>query len=506
MKTDPLSLSNRLQKQETRIHQEQELQSSKLATLEIQKIAQAGKTDHIPRASLALFMAYEKEAARSSSIPLDILPGIYGEFAQEVVNVHKSPENYLVGGILAAISTAIGANLKIKSARMQTSANLWLMLVGDSGTGKSPLLDICLKPIHEQHMRLDTAFRKLVKMQKDYPEQFKAKPIRRAVLTKGGSIEGMMKTMESAKRGLLMHKDELSSLLKFNKYSSGHGDEKEMYLSLWGRQDLYLERRKEADNYNLVEPFLTIVGNIPTKVARTEFDKVGIWDGFLWRFLPCIYTEHRQRVVGYDSQELETKDKYQAAILEIFDWYEHLNPIKVNEETDQEYIETKVLRLTKDADHLYTDWINYCAFRQYNSETSSTREIIGKIEQQCLRLALVLHVAEQGPASETDQVEIGTIRQAIRLCEYFLQACQAMVQEILKQEIVTKAYEIQDISPKYIELYKMLPEISFSRSQAQDINKELGILSRASLDRFLGNTDYFKPTGKRGEYIKLRTI
>ena len=82
--------------------------------------------------------AFEKLAETNKNVSFYLLPGIYRQYAEEVKSVLNLPDNYIFGCIIGAISTAIGNSINIRSNGYYNTSTLYLLLVGGSGSGKSP--------------------------------------------------------------------------------------------------------------------------------------------------------------------------------------------------------------------------------------------------------------------------------------------------------------------------------------------------------------------------------
>jgi hypothetical protein len=86
----------------------------------------------------------------SEPFPLDSLGMIPGTFSEETARVAMVPESLAGASVLGVLSVSIGASLRIETySKKTTGANLFIMPIASSGTGKDSALNLVAEPLNE---------------------------------------------------------------------------------------------------------------------------------------------------------------------------------------------------------------------------------------------------------------------------------------------------------------------------------------------------------------------
>lgn len=222
--------------------------------------------------------------------PLEALPAQAAEYADQLVR-GGLPLEYVGPSILAALSTAVGGRVKLEVAdgMWPERAVVWVALVGQSGTVKSPAIAYVLraiedleKPASERYQRDLAAWRDLPKPQRDRTP----KPVRSRLLVGDSTIEALAKILEHNPGGLLLRADELSGLVKgLGQYKKNGGADRSHLLSIWSSSPLSMDRI-EGETY-VHCPVVSILGGIqPARLALLDGD-----DGLAARWLYSAYPD-----------------------------------------------------------------------------------------------------------------------------------------------------------------------------------------------------------------------
>ena len=115
---------------------------------------------------------YLKLAQRNENpFPIEIFSKELQEIIFETASVYGFNIDYLGAGILTASSAAIGKSyqLKVKSGWV-VKANLFTVIVGRPGDGKTPALNFCFRPISSED---DQYFSEYDKLMDEYEKKLK---------------------------------------------------------------------------------------------------------------------------------------------------------------------------------------------------------------------------------------------------------------------------------------------------------------------------------------------
>ena len=459
-------------------------------------------SDYISPANQALFKIFEQNAQRSLDIPLDLFPKAFKEYGKELKFVLNIPNNFVVGGILAALSGAIGNSVKIWTSDFSNTASLYIILVGGSGSGKTPAMEKLLKPLDEIEGNLTFEYKLQFanwKKNKDTEGiQPGTKPVKESIKITGGNMEGVLNRLSNSPKGLVIESDELAGFINtLNQYRKG--DDLQNYIKIWSNRPVDTARKSDEDGYKIDKPFITIIGGIQPGVFKKILATIGSDDGFLWRCLPCVNTQ--DKLPYYTGKSLD-KNIEQNYINKVVDIYEslHRDTLIRNLKLDILEVNQFGILLSAEANLAYNDYCNYCRKRENETPNEQIREILGKIKIYCLRFALIFHIAEKGTdLKKYNEVETNTIYKAIEVSEYFFEAMQQNFDIVSGEN-----KKIIGIDRKYLDLYNSLPTLEFKRVAAIEEAKRFNIGSRMCCN-FLKNTDYFKRTSY-GKYLKILEV
>ncbi|MCB1204580.1 MAG: DUF3987 domain-containing protein [Verrucomicrobiae bacterium] len=100
--------------------------------------------------------SFDPEPIRATPFPTGALPPVCAEVVREISRVAMVPESLAAACVIGVVSAAIGAGLRIRNYRGTTGANLFLMPIAASGTGKDSALNLAAKPLFDlESERLD---------------------------------------------------------------------------------------------------------------------------------------------------------------------------------------------------------------------------------------------------------------------------------------------------------------------------------------------------------------
>ena len=169
--------------------------------------------------------------------PLEVFPQEIRQLLKQAATAFKNaPIEVPLVGLLSLLSGSIGRSRTIEvKCSWQESGNLCIVLVGDSGIGKSHCFKAMLKPIWDEDLNrkeqwegeLSRFNAEVENHAKDKGEKSEpqAKPIRRQYIIEDTTIEAIGKISSENPRGLLWMADELAGLLgSLDRYSSGRND------------------------------------------------------------------------------------------------------------------------------------------------------------------------------------------------------------------------------------------------------------------------------------------
>ena len=147
-------------------------------------------------------------------------------------------------------------------------AVLWGVLVGDSGTLKSPSIDMAVKYVRKRQAASVEFYRRAIEQYErdvakskhggqkkgDLRRRSSSEPICERFACSDVTVEGLAVLLADTWRGLLLIRDELAGWVgSFDQYKSGHGSDTAHWLTIHGARDLLVDR-KNGDQEDDLRP------------------------------------------------------------------------------------------------------------------------------------------------------------------------------------------------------------------------------------------------------------
>lgn len=419
-----------------------------------------------------------------SKFPFDIFPDAIQLFIKRQVIQHE----YLAGGILAAVSTAIGNTCVMEAMQGYIVKPILYMAIVAPRASKTPALNKAFKPFQEYDAETYKAYKLAYEDYKLDEQKYKSKknkdepapepPPFHQLIIRDSTIEMIANILSVNQYGCCLLNDELIGFIKkMNKYNSNN-DELEKWLSLWSGEPLLVQRIQRGID-KIDKPFCTIVGGVQPGVLTTLSSNENEHNGFFHRFLfvfpePQDKQEWRQIFIPY-----EILNGYRNFIFGLLGMRKEVICIY--------YMEDK-------ASQLYKSWFDNKNIK-YNKATSDhIKGIIAKYQDYCLRFALIIQVMEDYNYRERCTITQGAMEKAIRLTEYFLD-------NMLKaMKVLTPESPVDKLQPQQQKLYSKLPQ-AFKLKTAIEVGNELG-LKEATVKTFINRQKELFTQIARGSYEK----
>ena len=352
----------------------------------------------------------DAEIQLKESFPLHCLPEAAREFITAVSDSCGTPIDFAAVFALGCMSGAIGAScrLEVKSG-WQEYAVLWLAIVAEAGSAKTPVQSLVMKPLREIQGELSARFQQAVKNYDAETED--EKPNLEVMLYGDCTQEGLYKSLASSQRGGLLVSDEITSWIQsHNKYQKG-GNDRQAYLSLWSSTAVSVLRKLDGITF-IPLPVLSIVGGLtPSSLPSLHG---GNEDGFLSRFLISCPDKRKQTYSEIGVSE-GTQYAWQLFI-------KHLWNIEPETNGGGVWMPATV-KLSREAHELFKKFYNDI-HTVIDSETlpSLFRGSFSKAPSQAARLALVIHLGRQacGEEASSSLVSADCMDAAIQVTSYFL--------------------------------------------------------------------------------------
>lgn len=370
--------------------------------------------------------------------PLDLLPDALRPWIADAADRARFSPAFAAVGCMAALGSVIGRKIGIRLKKYDDwteYANVWGGIIGSPSALKSPAIRAAMKPFKglqmaadEVHAKLMAEYRKeaeLFKLRKDAKKKAQAKtlkddpdaqidlddsegpeaPRERTYWTSDVTAERLGELLAENPSGLLVERDELSSLLvtlEDERNATARG----LYLSGWSGQEGYRFDRIMRGTTTLPKFALSVVGGIQpgplARYVRGAFSGERA-DGLLQRFQLLVWPEYEP----FDYVDRWPDRHATQHAREVFERADTLDAVAIGA-TDIFGSDPPFVRLSEKAQIIFVAW--YTRFMQSARSADTGGEgsaalaaHFGKYPGLVGKLALILHVADEPDAREVSE-------------------------------------------------------------------------------------------------------
>lgn len=441
----------------------------------------------------------ESEGVVENNIPLDCLPAKIQEMVLMLARQENYSIEYTMASLLIAASSAIGNSTKIHiRGGWKSSPILYMILVGRPGMGKTPPLDFAYHPIRKHDSKIIKQFKldlenynstiECMKGKKENNSSLPPKPILKRTIISDFTPEALIRALDDNKRGVVIYVDEIMGMFNsVNQYSKGQLIEQ--LLTIFSGNPLDISRCGMPFPIRVDDPFVTLVGTMQTtrvhELVSKGYKDNGLMDRTIFDY------PSSQNISDWQIDEDESSDR--------FDKYSSLWESIINRLLElpfQENGPNSILRFSTEAKVHFTNWRN-SLIRPVNviEHDNLVDSRIFKSPLITARIALVIQMLRWACGeSHKDNVDIDSVKSAIRLTEYF-ESCYKRIEVFMNSESLT---------PQKKDLLDCLYE-KFTTSDAIKAGKEVGLSERSVMYTLseLNKANIIRKI-KHGEYEKLQ--
>jgi hypothetical protein len=376
-------------------------------------------------------------ADKFEPFPLECLPSVLRRFVTESASAIGCDPTMSVLPTLAVCASAIGTSrsLMIKRGWFVPSL-IWTVVVGESGTQKTPPIKLALKPIKdrqkEQIRENEAAWAEFCQSNDDYKRNKKVwdktgegdrpeapvEPVMPRSFVQDPTIESLAPILLENPRGLLLARDELSGWFgSFNQYSSGKtSTDVQKWLEIYGTESITIDRKTGDQRFIFVpHPSVSVCGGIQPDILSQCLTDENKSNGLQSRLLMAYPPRQPKRWRDDEVSESASKGYYELV--------KELSSLRPDTDISGDERPT-TLRLTDDARQLYKDFVNQHGEEQ-NAMHGHLASQWSKLEEIPARLAIILHCIRQCTDGVDDafKVDVATMNAALTLGEWFKAEC-----------------------------------------------------------------------------------
>jgi hypothetical protein len=411
--------------------------------------------------------------------PLESLPSdLAKSFAnlQDINGIHCA---YSCTAFLVACSAAIGSRVSLRISQDNfTMLNLYALLVGKSGTGKSPAIRMVLKQLREIDREMQDRNRQLalefMEQKKNKGEKLPLPPMEHLIMD-DFTHESLLFELQNNPHGLLLSVDEYTQFeSNLGRYTDG--SPLNHYMTIWDNHPVKVTRKTQAPIY-IYNPFLSFIStNQPSRLRKSFASNTD--SGFFQRFL---IAEPKEEIrVGLPEKPADT-----SLISQVIEGIYRSIPIKY----DGEKRVPNVIKFTKEGLDAYRNLIyeNVTDEIKADEYLSSAQS---KMARAAARISAILSLIHSGWLSD---VGATFVEKAAEIYQYYME-----------QHIYLSTSDkspANELPWQQLVIYKALPD-EFRREEAIDLCIKEKVSPR-TLARLLNNRKVISKVGKifRKNYI-----
>lgn len=416
---------------------------------------------------------------KAPEVPIHVFPERIQSLLKETSEVTSTPISLSVAALLGMMAACLGKSIKIKIKEgFEAYPNLYVMIVGYSGIGKSPVSNIYFKYINIAEKE---AYEKFLHDKKDFKESMEkydrlkkqknddsheiplppTPPIRKEYYIEKATLEATIDSLANNPRGILIKSDEFSSILVGRgRYTNGNTMEMTGLLNSAYDQSPFKSNTRTSRDVYLSSPCLSLYGEIQPDILTECISKEDQTSGFLPRCIIIRAEEEKPNL--WNDKELS--DDNDSLIEYMTNFLLGINNEYNFDPTDD--IDSETIGFNQYAKEYFIKWYNNLGEKAYWSPNS--REI-GPYLKKCrihgLKMMLMFHylriMSKEIPTGSYITEE--TTRNALEFTDYLVMNNLQIV-GILNAKPEKSDFNLKDYTPIELRIMKVIitnePEIA----------------------------------------------
>jgi hypothetical protein len=252
------------------------------------------------------------------TFPIDVFPKSIQNYIMTCHETLNSSIDYMGCSMLFMLSIIVGNSMVIEVKKgWKETANLWLVLVGKAGIGKTPSINNIVFPLMKQNTReikkyiKDSAKHEQYERLSDEEKQLSEKvqrPKKTQFIVNDVTIEALVDMHSENKNGIGVVRDELAGWFKdMNRYKQG--SDLEHWLSSWSGKEINMNRKTAKSSF-VERAFIPVLGGIQPDIMDSIYTSENKENGFVDRML---FSFPELQVDPYNDKEMKG---------ELLTWYD----------------------------------------------------------------------------------------------------------------------------------------------------------------------------------------
>lgn len=403
------------------------------------------------------FLDTQKEIVQPKPLPLpsdrkqlpifniDCLPKVIADYVDNLANAMQQPKQYIATSCLVSMAGLLGNKACLDIDNRQIYPILWGMLIGDSGTGKTPSINEPMKPIKEIDKQLfddylkdyanyqtslelyEIELKTLKTNLKDCKDEHKKqsvrkeieafknqkplKPYSREICINTATKEALLSQLaDDSPNGLILEIDELMDFIQSIIKSEKIEDHK-LYVEAYNNGS-FKSKTISRGTQNIDNVTISIIGGVQTQ-RLIDFTNKYNGSGLLARFQLIPIAEKQQRTYKDIKLGFDIKSSYDNLLNNLKQIPQRFSIV----DNEKVKAEPKKYSYTSEAKSLYIDWFNNNEkVKNESGQSDLMIEYLGKATNTFHALALIYHLADN---HDSDHINKEVVQKVVATLDYF---------------------------------------------------------------------------------------
>lgn len=179
----------------------------------------------------------------------------------EYSKVLKIPINWVIGSAMAMVATALGHKITIFDGKYTNTPNIWVILVGKSGTNKTAPISFLRKPIDELNKLVIDTSKAEISQWKVNGRKGEMPTKHRIVIQGDTTSEGLKLELADNPKGVAVIQDEIDVWFDmFGKYNNSHREDSSL-LNFRDNGPICVIRKDRENDIESPSSYLTVLGS-----------------------------------------------------------------------------------------------------------------------------------------------------------------------------------------------------------------------------------------------------
>ncbi|MED4225394.1 DUF3987 domain-containing protein [Neobacillus cucumis] len=321
---------------------------------------------------------------------IEELPLVLKEHVLKVGDMLGIPYEYPLLGLLTCSSICIGKDVVLKDGHREIYANIYAVIIGEQGLGKSPAIKTMIKPLREKDKQYAEKFQNELdelhfnsKVAKNKEERLEIKEqmnslVKKKIVVDDETLENMAIRMVNSPKGLLWFTDEMASM--YQKQPSGKSVT-DYLVKAYDNEPWDIGRKTQEDIHVPLTYLTTASTTQPSTAQRLLMTPELQGNGHIARHLISVVMPDEERTPEINKYKMTSLDmeRYDEFMSHLYEKCKSVHTIKLSCEAEEQLTAIEFL---------------HSVARQEEPD-SVFKGFHGKIGERIRKVALNLHMLKR---------------------------------------------------------------------------------------------------------------